>query len=148
MAVGALKILDAEIVGNVARFYLGDVDLDAWWGDDWDDVPYEHNAGSVYFEFVKAVCDVAWDLDHVVVEPCDGTINSPWCKDDMRARHVPVFAVLSVGADRWMYEGMYGKVVGSDAATRVYMGDVVDTSGEMDCLFGGRVLTCYEVSNG
>lgn len=147
MAAEALKVLDAEIVGNVVRLYLGDVDLDEWWGDDWNDVPYEHNAGSVYFEFVKAVCDVAWDLDHVVVEPCDGQINSSWCKDDMRARRVPVFAVLSVGADRWMYEGMYGKVVSNDAATRVYMGDVAEGIGETDFLFGGRVLAYYEVNN-
>lgn len=39
-----MKIIDFERKGNLVRFYLGDDDLAEWWGDDWNDTPYEHNA--------------------------------------------------------------------------------------------------------
>ena len=70
------KIIDFEVKGNVVRFYLGNKTdewgwtnknykdrngntpdwlkpNDTYYGDDWDDVPYEHNAGLVYDKFVK-----------------------------------------------------------------------------------------------
>ena len=40
------EIIDFERKGNVVRFYLGK--NGEQWGDDWDDAPYEHNAGKVY----------------------------------------------------------------------------------------------------
>lgn len=45
-----MKIIDFERKGNLVRFYLGDDDLEEWYGDDWNDTPYEHNAGQVYDE--------------------------------------------------------------------------------------------------
>ena len=44
-----MKILDFELKGNVIKFYLGN--CNDWWGDDWDDRPYEHNAGKVYDQY-------------------------------------------------------------------------------------------------
>lgn len=44
-----MKIIDFERKGNLVRFYLGDDDLVEWYGDDWNDTPYEHNAERVYF---------------------------------------------------------------------------------------------------
>lgn len=36
------KIIDFERNGNIVRFYLGDVNnSNGYYGDDWDDVPYE-----------------------------------------------------------------------------------------------------------
>ena len=47
------KIIDFERKGNIVRFYLGDVNnSNGYYGDDWDDVPYEHNAGKVYEQYV------------------------------------------------------------------------------------------------
>lgn len=43
-----MKIIDFERKGNLVRFYLGDDDLHDWSGDDWNDTPYEYNAGQVY----------------------------------------------------------------------------------------------------
>ena len=51
--------------------------LENQWGDDWDDVPYEHNAGCPYepiegesWEIIK----VAWEGPFIT--PDDGVINS------------------------------------------------------------------------
>lgn len=53
--------------------------LDQQWGDDWNDTPYEHNAGVPYeprkdepnpWEIIK----VAWDGDFLA--PCDSGANS------------------------------------------------------------------------
>lgn len=44
------------------RFYLGDDNLTEWYGDDWDDTPYECNAGEVYGEYVKGYRDVVFRL--------------------------------------------------------------------------------------
>ena len=54
-----MKIIDWEAKGNVVRYFLGADDLESWYGDDWDDVPYEHNAEQVYDQFVKGYMDVA-----------------------------------------------------------------------------------------
>ena len=43
-----MKIIDFEIKGNQVKFYLGSDNCDNYWGDDWDDKPYEHNAGEPY----------------------------------------------------------------------------------------------------
>ena len=80
-----MKIIDFEKKGNIVRFYLGEKTEDWGWtnpeykdytgetpswlkpkdtyyGDDWDDAPYEHNAGQVYEEFIKGQKDIAFDL--------------------------------------------------------------------------------------
>ena len=85
-----MKIIDFKKKGNVVRFYLGEETPDWGWtrsdytrngttpdwlkpsdryyGDDWDDRPYEHNAGQVYEEFIKGYKDVAFDFDDLVLE--------------------------------------------------------------------------------
>lgn len=122
-----MRVLDVDLSGNVAKFFLGRSDLDFWYGDDWDDSPYEHNAGLVYCEFVDDELEVAFPLDHVVSEPCDGHWNSAWSKEDMRLGYVPMFATLvPKESDRWRYESNFDAVVADVHCKRVYMGDVVD----------------------
>lgn len=94
-----MKAIDCELKGNVARIYLGEDDLPCWWGDDWDDAPYEHNASRVYKEYVAGHIDVAFPFDAVLVEACDGHENSPWCKADMRDGKIPMFAVMMAPPD-------------------------------------------------
>lgn len=108
-----MKAIDFEVKGNVVRIFLGQDDLDRWWGDDWDDAPYEHNAGMVYDEYVAGHIDVAFPFDAIVLEPCDGEINSPWSKQDMQEGRVPMLAVLaSPPADRWRYEDSFSALMG------------------------------------
>ena len=89
-----MKIIDFERKGNVVRFYLGKDDLEDWHGDDWDDAPYEYNAGRVYDEFISGHIDIAFPYSADVLEPRDGCVNSPFCKDDMKARRVPCIIVV------------------------------------------------------
>lgn len=47
------------------------------WGDDWDDAPYEHNAGLPYDFDLRVAYDGDWD------QPCNGHLNSPWSVQDI-----------------------------------------------------------------
>lgn len=141
-----MKIIDFERKGNVVRFYLGEKTKDWGWtnpdyvnglgwapdwlkpsddyyGDDWDDVPYEHNAGVVYEHFVKGYRDVAFDFDDCLLEPCDGALNSPYCKDDMVARKVPCLIVVpkEVYEKGWSRNFEYWR--GRDGVKEFYFGD-------------------------
>ena len=84
------KIIDWECKGNVVRLYLGRPKLKDWWGDDWDDRPYEHNAGRVYDEFISGYIDIAFSFDCEVDEPCEGVDNSQYCKDSFKCGETPI----------------------------------------------------------
>ena len=99
-----LKIIDMECKGNLIRFYLG-ID-DDYHGDDWDDTPYEHNAGLVYDEFIKATLDVAVDFDYDIREASDGYINSPYCKNDFKIAKIPYFIIYKEKDKRFLYFNM------------------------------------------
>lgn len=112
-----MEIIDFERKGNVVRFYLGEKTEEWGWtnpdykdytgktpdwlkpsnnyyGDDWDDVPYEHNAGRVYPEFVKGYKDIVIDFDDVVLEPFD--LGYSISKEDMANRQPDVPCIIVV----------------------------------------------------
>ena len=70
--------------GNFA--YFTSAPLARQWGDDWDDAPYEHNAGRPYEDHYPTkdskervpheVLKVAWTADYVA--PSENHVNSPW----------------------------------------------------------------------
>ena len=132
-----MKIIDFDAQGNLVRFYLGDLDDNEYTGDDWDDRPYEHNAGRVYDEYIKGHCDVVFPYDVVVLQPSDDFDNhgnSAWCKDDMKARHVPCIAAIAVDRDsmnRWRWEDSFNAVAVSDKSFKFYFGDELDPSDEV-----------------
>lgn len=88
----SLKVIDYDRKGNVIRFYLGhktaawgwtnpdykdpfDGERPAWakpsdtfYGDDWDDAPYQDNAGQVYDQFIYGWYDMYVPFDRVVIE--------------------------------------------------------------------------------
>lgn len=124
-----MKIVDWERKGNVVRFYLGKDDLEEWWGDDWDDRPYEHNAGTVYDKFVTGTMDVAFSFDLDVNEPKDDWMyhgNSPYRKDDFVRKYAPILVITS--ADDNFCDLGYSKRVGCANAIRIYMGDPIPTN--------------------
>lgn len=96
-----MKIIDFEKKGNVVRFYLGDDNCNDYHGDDWNDTPYEHNAGTVYFEYIKGYTDMSFPFDDLVLEPRDGTCNSEYSKDDMKDLIVPCIIVIPAESADW-----------------------------------------------
>lgn len=111
------SIIDFEIKGSRVRFFLGLKDpkwgwinkdyvdekgnkptwlkpVDDYYGDDWDDIPYEHNAGRVYDEFIMGVRDYYFDANWIIVEPGKGENNSSYCKNDLKNRCLPCVIVI------------------------------------------------------
>lgn len=115
------EIIDFEKKGNIVRFYLGRNAIQT--GDDWDDTPYEHNAGKVYDEFIVGFKDITFPFDSLVLEPCDGTDNSIWCKDDMKERRVPCIVVLD--KEYLNYNDNFDTIVTHSKAKRYYFGDEI-----------------------
>lgn len=99
-----MEIIDCERKGNLIRFYLGKNGKQ--WGDDWDDAPYEHNAGRVYDEFIEDHEDLAVPFDWEVEQPGDRYNNSPYTKKDMVQRKVPCLTFFKPdGSKRPVYFG-------------------------------------------
>lgn len=122
-----MKIIDFKKKGNVVRFYLGEDDCNDYHGDDWDDSPYEHNAGEVYEEYVKEHVDIAFDFDCLVLEPQDdwhNQSNSEWCKDDMKDRLVP--CIIVVPRQIVDYNDDFRHYIGMADVVRYYFGDKIN----------------------
>lgn len=85
-------------------------DITKQWGDDWDDVPYEHNAGFPYSPTIYYYADgrkekserdfnkdgsPKWELirlnidNKIFDEPCDTFANSPYSVKDINEGKVP-----------------------------------------------------------
>ena len=130
------KIIDFERKGNQVKFILGSTDLEKWYGDDWDDKPYEHNAGSVYDEFVLGEKIMTFDYYDAVLEPCSGTYNSPYSKDDMRSRRIPCIVVVNkeLLKDHIAYWGntddiefaQYASSADNKLIQKLYFGDIIE----------------------
>ena len=87
-----MKIIDFLSHGHVVELFLGASDLEEWWGDDWNDAPYEHNAGEVYTRYVSGITQIAIPVEVSVYEPYefgDWYANSPYSKEDMLKRKIP-----------------------------------------------------------
>ena len=79
--------------------YFTTAPLEQQWGDDWNDAPYEHNAGTPY-EWQPYMAKRGVEPYEVVTiafeggamywrEPCDGSINSPFSVDDVNGGAAP-----------------------------------------------------------
>lgn len=75
-----LELIDFKKRGNAVRLYFGRNGGQT--GDDWNDRPYEHNAGVVYDEYIEQIIDVFLPVDIDMSEPADNNVNSEYCKDD------------------------------------------------------------------
>lgn len=122
------KVIDFERKGNTIRFYFASIkdNIEESWGDDWDDVPYEHNAGTVYNEYVEKVIDVFYPFDMVITEPQDDwhyNGNSPYCKEDFKKRKAPCIVLYMPNDDDIFVDFEYSKLIGNDKATKIYYGD-------------------------
>ena len=123
-----MKIIDFEKKGNVVRFYLGKDDDKDYRGDDWNDIPYEHNAGKVYQEHIVGYRDIAFPFEFAVLEPKDPEWqnNSRWCKDDMKARKVPCIIAIENPDD--FHDDYFDYYLGDVRTVKFYFGDKMESS--------------------
>ena len=66
------------------------------WGDDWDDAPYEHNAGTPYHSYYEdnkeipiSLKELYFDLPYDYETPCSNIINSKYSVEDINNHRVP-----------------------------------------------------------
>lgn len=66
------------------------------WGDDWDNVPYEHNACPPYHSYMNNGVEIPIKLKEIYFElpgyyklPNDGCNNSPFSVQDINNHRVP-----------------------------------------------------------
>ena len=115
------KVIDFELKGNVVRLYLGKDGVKEYWGDDWNDRPYEHNAGRVYDEYIYGHIDLAFAFDMIVREPAKDWGNSSWSKLDMKNCAIPCIAVLPSEKVDWNYE--FEDIALNKDAFKIYFND-------------------------
>ena len=119
-----MKVIDFEKKGNLFRLYLGADDCDDYWGDDWDDAPYEHNAGTVYDEFVQGIVYAVMAWAGAVTEPADDwnyNSNSPFCKEDFRSGRTPCLLLVPPSEmEGWWTGEEYSKFIGNRNVVNVY----------------------------
>lgn len=171
-----MEIIDFDRKGHVVRFYLGEKDPKWGWtnpnyknqyggtpdwlepsntysGDDWDDTPYEHNAGSVYDYYIKGYKDIAFNFTDIVMEPCEGQLNSYYCKNDFINRTVP--CIIAIPRAVWEkyynttpWEKMHSyeywaKEVADPDVKKFYYGDIVTGYTPCDTDFFLEQNSCF-----
>ena len=123
-------ICDWQTKGNVVRLYCCRKDVyDDVWGDDWDDIPYEYNAGLVYDKYISYTIDLYFDWDIVILEAKNDWIyngNSPFSKSDFKENKAPIFIAYWPQENDYWDGSEYHKVIGCKNSNRIlkfYMGD-------------------------
>ena len=119
-----LEIIDFERKGNLIRFYLGK--NGEQWGDDWDDTPYDCNAGNVYDEYVIGTADVAIPYDYLVLEPCNmwgHSYNCGFCKKDMIDREIPCIIIVLPDVLNGSCRDDFDYWVNNENVIKIYFGD-------------------------
>lgn len=71
------------------------------WGDDWNDAPFEHNAGIPYEEFAPFVTFVAFDL----ILPNTEFVNSYYSVEDLNQKKFPWVREEIYQEDKKLYAG-------------------------------------------
>lgn len=136
-----MKIIDFEKKGNVVRFYLGKDDCEDYHGDDWDDRPYDCNAGTVYDEYITGHRDIAFPFNFTVLEPKDEwCTNCEWCKDDMKARKVPCIVAVKTD-DCLVHEFSHYLGADHENVIKFYFGDKM-AEGRGISVFAKKELLC------
>ena len=75
--------------------YFTTRELSKQWGDDWDDAPYEHNAGYPYEPAQQDLKKgINWSIIKIAFEgpfllPCSGCCNSPFSVEAINKKLLP-----------------------------------------------------------
>lgn len=107
-------------------------DVKEQWGDDWNDAPYEHNAGDPY-SWAEYMDEPKYELMRVAwegpfSEPKDGHFNSPYCVQDINDGDFPWLRT-----DEW-----------SDAHLEIFAGTDFPTFVKLIQKGGGNVYVAME----
>ena len=116
-----MKIIGWNRKGNIVRFALGNDDLDYWFGDDWNNSPYEHNASTTPLFDIEKYTDVAFRYNVSVLEAQDDwhyNGNSPFSMDDFKERKTPILVIDVTGKEKY-----YSFGVNKEEVFGVFMGD-------------------------
>ena len=66
------------------------------------------NIVRLLYEFIYGTRTYYFDINWKVIEPCDGEINSNYCKNDFKSRKIPcVIVIKGELADRYCYEDSF-----------------------------------------
>lgn len=119
-----MKIIDFERKCNLVRFYLGKQSCNDYWGDNWDDVPYECNAGIVYDEYVSGIRDIVFPFNSLVLEPADSyNAYSDYSKEEMKNREVPCIIVVPPELTETNWRVDFDFWITQDNVLKFYFGD-------------------------
>ena len=136
-----MKVIDIETKGNVIKLYLGKNNLKDYYGDDWNDRPYEHNAGPVYNQFVSQTAEVYVPFDNFVCKPGEDWTyrgNSPYCKEDFRDKGVPAVIIVPAKECEYAWDVCYSQYVLMDTTVKIcYNDDITDLTerlGKIGCV--------------
>ena len=77
-------------------------DMGNQWGDDWDDSPYEHNAGPPY-EDGRTIKKIKFK-GHFI-EPCSFCLNSPYSVQDINNRRCP-WLIIDQNGPHYIFAGI------------------------------------------
>jgi len=134
-----MKVIDFDTRGNVIKLYFGKDDDNDYWGDDWDDAPYEHNAGLVYEQYVVETREYAFPFDCEVMTPESDWHyggNSPFSKEDMKNKKCPCLIIKKLSKNDWDID--YSNYLGSEQedVLKIYFGDKLEKLEEKFYNFG------------
>ena len=81
---------------NLITLYFTN-DMEKQWGDDWDDIPYEYNAGEPYeheTDVFSIIVNTNWED---IITPCTEHLNSPYSVKDINKGIIPWITIPRQG---------------------------------------------------
>lgn len=134
-----MKLIDFDTKGNLIRFYFGKDDDNEYYGDDWDDRPYQYNAGPVYDRFVVQTLDCVLPWDYNVLTPEDD-YGREYCKDDMKEGRIPCVIITEPQTQYTYAETDFGYAGIQKNSTKFYFNDPFDDVRKRLLSAGGTVI--------
>ena len=128
-----IYLIDACWRGNALRLYFGS-SVEEIYGDDWDDIPYESNCGTVYSEYVTCVLDVLIPFNYTITDIADDLYygNSKYCRNDFKDGNIALIWCVDRNHERenvYFYMGekkwsVIEKLKSLGAATQIIRKDI------------------------
>jgi len=134
-----MKIIDIKEYGHLIKLFLGKDDLIDYWGDDWNDTPYEHNAEEVYERFVEKTIEIPISTKFAIASPeNDYTYmgNSPFSKEDFK-NGVPFLVIGKESSFDFLYSNEVNK---NEKIAEIYYNDSKNVEDSKNMLLDAYVI--------